>query len=438
MAITFEQAQPMAPGISEGAGALSQYEQDRRFAMLQREQAAREQQQAFQQQLDVGKFQQSQVQPFQLQQQHVELQMQAQAAELTMAERLRMQRLQQGLAWVDQNGPTESGGTGLLNAEEVNAHRMQLQTGLSPYQQRQQQASLLHSQAETATLNFQRSRLTNMDEEDRAFRARSLEDRIVRRPNPMAGIWAQIFPNAEPLPDLEHVEQANGTFLPMNDAANQAAIAAAINLHAAQAQNLQAPPNRAITPQDTIRINHEIEAALDRRHEGLERGIREAATAAQRDIAQQALDRFVEGRPAERARRLQDALAVVNQNAGNRPEGAGGQPPGIPVPGAHPAFTQNDQADFDRWAEAARRIAPPTETNLGSAGRRATHASYMPSPLMRDVTRAGALMRQYGRIGNMPPAEQTEFVGIQQRLRDAGVVSAPAAREQNGFAGGTF
>ncbi len=385
--ITFEQAQPMAPGISEGAGALSQYEQDRRFAMLQREQAAREQQQAFQQQLDVGKFQQSQVQPFQLQQQHVELQIQAQAAELTMAERLRMQRLQQGMAWLDQNGPSEHGGNDLLTQDEVNAHRMQLQTGLNPMIQRQQEAARLHSEAETANLEFQRSRLTRMDEDDRTFRSRSLNDRIIRRPNPMAGVWAQIFPNAAPLPDLEHLEQPNGTFLPMNDGANQAAIAAAINLHGAQAANvgadLRVSPAARLQALGQAHQRWSDELRLLERDQAAVAG--PAATDAQRTAAATAITRHREN------------FATFMEQARQQAElwlGGGGA-------GAAPVNPAQAANAIVAWANGPQGIPEARP-----------HAQ-----------RIQALLANYGSRDRMPPGEQGMFdwsINEVRRLRQAG------------------
>ncbi len=419
MPLVFEQSQPMAPGISEGAGALSQYERDRQFAMQQRAQQAHEQQQAFQQQLDVGKFQQSQVQPFQLQQQHVELQIQAQAAELTMAERLRMQRLQQGMAWLDQNGPSEHGGNDLLTQEEVNAHRMQLQTGLNPMIQRQQEAARLHSEAETANLEFQRSRLTRMDEDDRTFRSRSLNDRIIRRPNPMAGVWAQTFPNAPPLPDLEYVEQPNGTFLPMNDAANQAAIGAGVQLHGAQAANqgadLRVSPAARLQALGQAHQRWSDELRLLERDQAAAAG--PAATDAQRRDAAAAITRHRDNFATfmEQARQQAELWLGGGEAAAGggapaqpaRPAFAPQQAAGQPATPARQAWEGRVRDDWSAAVQAIPRIAAGNQERFNS--------------LNNDLTRVMVAIRDFGNIDNMPAAQRQGTRDALTRLRGAGI-----------------
>ncbi len=424
----------MAPGISEGAGALSQYERDRQFAMQQREQQLREQQAAFSQQLQSAQFQQSQVQPFQLNEQRAGLEAQGRVQDLTIHEQMRMQRLQQQISAV-QEDMRPGGRLDPVQFPGVGANMMtQLRSGLDPLEAQMRDSQRRHTDEQTQQIADARARMASMDEQDRLYRARSLQERIVMRPNPMADVWARMFPDAEPLPDLEHVEQPNGTFLPLNDGASQAAIAAGMQLHAAQIQ--QRGQDRAITPEAAARINHEIEAALDRREEGLQRAVRDAI-GPQVAVAQRHLDEFIAARPAERVRRLNDARAFVHQNAGVRPSG-NASPAANPVPGTHPAYSQEMEDQLNQLVDRARELAPPREQEV-SRGGGAVVRSRVASTLMLDAARARVLLRQYGRTANMPAAEQAEFLGIQGRLQQAGVVPrAVAPAGDAGFSGGTF
>lgn len=434
MPIQFEQPQPMAPGISEGAGALSQYERDRQFAMQQREQQLREQQAAFSQQLQSAQFQQSQVQPFQLNEQRESLAAQGRVQDLTIHEQMRMQRIQQQISAV-QEDMSPGGRLDPVVFPGVGANMLtQLRTGLDPLQAQMQASQRQHVEEQTRQIADTRARMASMDEQDRLFRARSLSERIIRRPNPFST-------EDNPLPDLEYVEQPNGTFLPMNEAAVQAQGVAHMNQLQAQADHLG--QDRAITPEVVGR-------AFERAHGIVAREIERLRTAAgavtlvagtpAHDNAQSALANAIANQRQSIQQIVNQEMSLMNQHAGGRPgggvPGAGGGVVGGAVPGwTGPPFAppplpgqppSQERQDYSEAVQAAYRAA---FARLPAAGPQRTR-------LLTDLTALQNAMLSYGAGGDMPQQERERMRVILARLGAAGIPFNVLPVAQAGGVGG--
>ncbi len=107
------------------------------------------------------------------------------AMPLSHAERLHLMQLQQGLSAVQQQVFD-----GTLTPQEGQQLQAMLQTGINPYQLRQQQAHLQHMQLQNQLLDSQAAHQVLKLQQAQKFQAMTAEERIVRLPDmPGAYYW---------------------------------------------------------------------------------------------------------------------------------------------------------------------------------------------------------------------------------------------------------
>lgn len=206
MPIVFAQPEPLAPSISQGAGAADQWSRD--FPTLERQQtsiadnyiqaariaaqhsgqvyqaaaAGQQQQAAMQAQANAQGSQQmhqsqmlAQQQSGQagLQQQHADLQQQLASTALSQGESLRLQRLRSALGSVK-----EQVDTGNLTADEGNAMSLQIQTGINPLQQRQAAAQQQQMELQRRLMEQHVAQNDRLEHEQATYQNQNAQDHV--------------------------------------------------------------------------------------------------------------------------------------------------------------------------------------------------------------------------------------------------------------------
>lgn len=129
-----------------------------------------------------------------LQAQHFDLQAQFNQIQLTQSEQMRMQRLRNGIDAV-KNHPG-------LSPDEKQNLIMQMQTGLNPLEQRQQQANILHTQIQTQGQAQQNEQQATLFNQRQNFLARGLQGNLQTIEDPSTGVRQLFFMNADGNPQM--------------------------------------------------------------------------------------------------------------------------------------------------------------------------------------------------------------------------------------------
>lgn len=193
MPISFEQPGAVSQGVYAGYGALEQEMANRQFA-LQRSAAMGSG--------GGGGYAQQPATSFGIggvggggghgggggQLDAIALASQAQSEQLSQAEHLRYQRLQNGRAAVQEQMDNNQ-----LSQEDGRALQLQIETQIDPYQQRMHRAQAALMESQNQGQLEQRARITALTTMDQAGMAQALQRRIVSIPDPTTGRTHQFY-----------------------------------------------------------------------------------------------------------------------------------------------------------------------------------------------------------------------------------------------------
>ncbi len=388
MPIVFEQAGPYDPATSVAFGELQQYERDREFQSRSRRMFPAGP-------VSSGGYGGGGGGGHGGGDRMYELQSEINAAQLSQAENIRYQRLQNGLA--ELNAQAEQG---LIEPEDASALRLQLMTGINPLQQRMAKAQVAHTELANQQIMDQHARMETMDQEAAKVRAMTLEQRTREVPDDtMLQGFRDDLRIQFPLADPDQIEQQARLLTRRNGGMTRWFIDAQGNPQLlsqggeGRARGQQQNQNAAIPGLDAAHMAttyQHIMAAVDRLEPRQFGQIRDPQTGEMRQ-------RTYEEEVAARFAMTQQHLAAALNP----------QPAGQPVRPVQPVDEN-----------LPREKQPPA---VRTALDRLDRLSRAVPPEMRDdLAFARWLVMRYRVVEAMPPADRAEYEAILARLAGAG------------------